>query len=112
MPSLLFQEEYVWLVFLAGMDIMLTWFILERHNGLELNPIAEMVISAWGLWGAIGFKFCLVLFVIIACEWISRDKAHIGKRLIWFSLAVSALPVLYSAALLCYHWITPVSEQA
>ncbi len=109
MPPLQYQDEYVWLIFLAGMDVMLTWFILERHSGEEVNPVAKLVIDSWGLWGAIGFKFSLVLFVIIACEWISRDKPAVGKFLVWFALTVSSAPVLYSGALLFYHWMVPAA---
>ena len=82
---------------------MLTWYILERHNGEEVNPVAKLVIDSWGLWGAIGFKFSLVLFVIIACEWIARDKISVAKFLLWFALIVSSFPVLYSGGLLMYH---------
>lgn len=110
LPSLRFQDEYVWLIFLAGMDVMLTWYILERKGGEEVNPVAKLVIDAWGLWGAIGFKFSLLLFVIIACEWISRDNLRVGKFLVWFSLSVSAVPVFYSGFLLLYHWLYPITE--
>ena len=110
LPPLRFQDEYVWLVFLAGMDVMLTWYILERHGGEEVNPVAKQVIDTWGLWGAIGFKFSLLLFVIIACEWISRDKPVVGKFLVWFALTVSSFPVLYSTALLVYHWVNPIGS--
>jgi Domain of unknown function (DUF5658) len=110
LPPLRFQDEYVWLMFLAGMDVMLTWYILERHGGEEVNPVAKQVIDSWGLWGAIGFKFSLVLFVIIACEWIARDKIEVAKFLLWFALIVSSFPVLYSAALLTYHWMNPIGS--
>lgn len=108
-PPLRFQDEYVWLVFLAGMDVMLTWYILERHNGEEVNPIAKLVLDSCGLWGAIGFKFSLLLFVIVACEWISRDSFKVGKFLVWFALTVSSFPVVYSAALLTYHRMNPIT---
>ena len=103
LPPLRFQDGYVWLLFLGGMDVMLTWYILERHDGEEVNPVAKLVIDSWGLWGAIGFKFSLVLFVIIACEWIARDKISVAKFLLWFALIVSSFPVLYSGGLLMYH---------
>ncbi|MSR44212.1 MAG: hypothetical protein EXS15_02495 [Phycisphaerales bacterium] len=106
-PSLRFQEEYVWLVFLGGMDVMFTWYILERRGGEEVNPVAKIVIDSWGLWGSIAFKFSLVMFVIVACEWIARNKPRTGLRLIWFALCVSAVPVVYSATLLLYHWARP-----
>lgn len=109
-PPLRFQDEYVWLVFLAGMDVMLTWYILERHNGEEVNPVAKLVLDSCGLWGAIGFKFSLLLFVIVACEWISRDSFKVGKFLVWFALTVSSFPVVYSTALLTYHWMNPIGS--
>ena len=110
MPPLRFQDEYVWLVFLAGMDVMLTWYILERHNGEEVNPIAKLVLDSCGLWGAIGFKFSLLLFVIIASEWIARENLKVAQFLVWFALTISSFPVLYSAALLTYHWKNPISS--
>jgi len=109
LPGLRFQEEYVWLLFLASMDVMLTWYILEKKNGEEVNPIARVVIEAWGLWGAIAFKFSLVLFVIIACEWVVRRSIRSAVFLVWVSLVLSVSPVLYSGILLAYHWLEPAS---
>jgi len=106
-PGLRFQEEYVWLLFLASMDVMLTWYILEKKGGEEVNPVARVVIEAWGLWGAIAFKFSLVLFVIVACEWVVRRRIRSAVFLVWFSLVVSVSPVLYSGILLAYHWLVP-----
>lgn len=109
LPPLRFQGEYVWLMFLAGMDVMLTWYILERHGGEEVNPVAKQVIDSWGLWGAIGFKFSLLLFVIIASEWIARENFKVAKFLVWFALTISSFPVLYSGGLLMYHLMNPMS---
>ncbi|MSR69458.1 MAG: hypothetical protein EXS17_03840 [Phycisphaerales bacterium] len=109
-PALRYQDEYVWFIFFAAMDIMLTWYILERRGGEEVNPVADAVIASWGLWGAIGFKFSLVLFVIIACEWISRDRPVVAHRLVWTGIAISAVPVFYSLSLLLYHWQYPINS--
>lgn len=89
---------------------MLTWYILERHNGEEVNPVAKLVLDSCGLWGAIGFKFSLLLFVIIASEWIARENFKVAKFLVWFALTISSFPVLYSSALLAYHWKNPISS--
>lgn len=101
-----YQDAYVWLLFLAAGDVMLTWFILERRGGSEVNPIADLVIKAWGLWGAIGFKFSLVLFVIVVCEIIGRRQPGRADFLIATALVVSALPVVYSLALLTWHGLS------
>ncbi len=102
LPPMRYQSEYVWLIFVSSMDIMLTWKILER-GGSEVNPVAREVIDMWGLPGAIAFKFALMLFVIIACEWVGRRKDRLGRRLARFAVAVSASPVAYSILLLFIH---------
>ena len=107
-PHLRFQNEYVWFLFLSACDIMLTWYILIRRGGEEVNPIADMTIRHWGLWGAIGLKFSLVLFVVVACEWISRERIIVARRLAWAAVIISSIPVLYSLSLLGWHWMDPL----
>ena len=94
-----FPELYVWLLFVSSLDIMLTWVIL-RDGGSEVNPVARLVIDAWGLNGAILFKFGLILFVIIACEVISRTRLHVARVLIWFGVLISSFPPVWSVTLL------------
>ena len=94
-----FQELYIWLIFVSSLDIMLTWVIL-RNGGEEVNPVANIVIGAWGLNGAILFKFALVLFVIVACEAISRVRPRTAHLLIWFGVLISAFPPVWSIVLL------------
>lgn len=105
-PQMRYQDAYVWFLFLAAGDVMLTWFILERRGGSEVNPVADLVIRSWGLWGAIGFKFSLVLFVIVVCEIISRRNAKRADFLVGTAIVVSAMPVLYSLGLLAWHAMT------
>jgi hypothetical protein len=94
----------VWLVFVSSLDIMLTWAILRR-GGEEVNPVAKLVIEMWGLHGAIGFKFALMLFVIISCEVIGRRSDAAGRRLAIAAVAISAFPVVWSLGLLFDHLI-------
>lgn len=101
-PAVRYPNHYTWFVFMAAMDIMLTWVIL-RNDGTEVNPIADAVISHWGLNGAIGFKFSLTIFVIIVCEIVGRSRDQLGKRLAVAAVAVSAVPVTWSLSLLTYH---------
>ena len=102
MPPMLYQNEYVWFVFLAAMDILLTWAILAA-GGDEVNPIAKWVIDRWDLPGAILFKFGLTIFVIIVCEIAGRKRPRTGLMLARAAVAVSALPVGYSLVLLSWH---------
>lgn len=97
-----YQNQHVWLVFVSSLDIMLTWAILNR-GGEEVNPLAAIVIDAWGLYGAIGFKFGLMLFVIIASEVIGRQRDRLGRTLAWLAVGISASPVVWSLTLLVDH---------
>ncbi len=94
--------SYACFVFVSALDIMLTWRILEE-GGTEVNPIARGVIDSWGLPGAIGFKFSLMLFVIVVCEAAGRSRDRLGRGLALVSVGISALPVTYSLGLLVYH---------
>ncbi len=101
-PHVRYPSEYLWFILFSSMDIMLTWVILSV-DGHEVNPIAAIVIDAWGLPGAIAFKFSLTLAVILICEIIGR-KFHRRARLLAISaIIVSAIPVFYSMSLLAAH---------
>ena len=97
-----YQTGYVWFIFVSSLDIMLTWLILSK-GGSEVNPVAKLVIDNWGLAGAIGFKFALALFVIVACEIVGRKRDRLGRNLILFGIIISASPVVYSLYLLLYN---------
>ena len=46
MPALRYQDEYVWLIFLAGMDVMLTWYIQEESLGVRIED--DILITRGG----------------------------------------------------------------
>ncbi len=93
LPPMLHQAQYVWFVFLSALDVVVTWMIL-RLDGVELNALADAVIQHRGAWGLIGYKFALVLFVIINCDVIGRRRAHLGFKLSEWAVALSAIPVI------------------
>ncbi len=97
-----YQSAYLWFVFVSSLDIMLTWAILQR-DGTEVNPLAARVIEMWGLPGAIGFKFSLMLFVILVCEWVGRLRDPLARKLVVTATVVSAMPVIWSLSLLLAH---------
>jgi hypothetical protein len=101
-PQMRYPNSYVWFIFFSAMDIMLTWKILEK-DGEEVNPVADLVITYWGLWGAIGFKFALALFVVVTCEIVGRRRPRTGLALAAVAVAIAASPVAYSLVLLLYH---------
>ena len=97
-----YPNAYVWFVLVSAMDVMLTWAILTA-DGTEVNPIAAAVIARWGLNGAIGFKFGLTLFVIVACDIVGRSRDRTGRLLARAAIVVSSIPVAWSLALLAVH---------
>lgn len=105
-PEMRYQNAYVWFIFVSSLDIMLTWVIL-RKGGVEVNPVADEVISSWGLPGAIGFKFALMLFVIISCEIVGRTRDALARKLIILGILISSFPVVWSLTLLLVNWLNP-----
>jgi len=102
-PPMRHQDAYVWFLLFSTIDVILTWHILERRGGSEINPIAAMIISHWGFIGAVVLKFALVLVVVLACELIARRRERVSVRLSWFAVAVSLVPPVWSFALLFLH---------
>lgn len=100
LPPMRYPNAYVWFVFVSSMDIILTWFILYLLEGREVNPIAEAVIANFGLPGAIGFKFAIMLFVIVMCEIVGREKDETGRMLSRIAVIISSVPVVWSTLLI------------
>lgn len=103
-PEMRYQNSYALFVFVSCLDIILTWVILYR-GGEEVNPVAKLVIDAWGLPGAIIFKLSLMLFVIIACEIVGRNSDLKGRVLALVAILISSFPVVWSLTLLTLNWL-------
>lgn len=99
----LYPDIYIWYVFFASMDVMLTWVILH-FKGSEVNPIARWVIDHYDLAGMVAYKFLLVFFVVAVCEYVGRiqHKAKLSLRLANISVAITAFPVVLAVTLLLY----------
>ena len=91
----LYPNTYIWLVFLASLDIMMTWIILHpAFGGYEVNKLANWVIRAGGLKATILYKFALIVVVISICELVGRRRRRTGRRLAVFCVALQCIPVL------------------
>ncbi|HYF13760.1 MAG TPA: DUF5658 family protein [Phycisphaerales bacterium] len=88
-----YPEQYVWYLFAASLDIMLTFAIIEHFGGSEVNAVADALLRRFGLWGLIGLKYSTVVVVIAICELIGAKYDSVGKKLALVAIAVSALPV-------------------
>ncbi len=101
-PEMRYQNAYVWLVLVSALDIILTLLVLYVWQGQEANPMTDMIIRDMGFGWAILFKFGMMLFAIIACEVIGRRRDRAGRRLARIAVAINALPVVYTFALLLF----------
>ena len=102
----LYQNHYVWFVFVSALDIMLTWVVLF-HEGYEANLIADHIIRRYGLAGLVLYKFALVTFVVCLCEFIGRRSHGAGQRLARWAIAITCIPVIMALAQLLIHTIRP-----
>lgn len=119
--SVLYPNAYVWFIFVAALDIMLTYLILNpamfSHDmdmtmprGSETNALADWVINRWDVPGMVVFKFLLVILVIGLCEIIGRYRDDTGRMLARWAIAVTSIPVLLALiqmGLDLYFWFYP-----
>ena len=117
----LYPEAYVWFVFLASLDIMLTYLILNpivfshddygvEPRGAEANAVANQVIQRWDVPGMVIFKFVLVLVVVFICEIIGRRRDDTGRRIAEWAVAITSIPIVVAVVQMgldLYFWFYP-----
>jgi hypothetical protein len=90
--GMLYENSYVWLIFVSCLDIMFTWIVLWR-GGREANGLAAAIIGRFGIVGIVLFKLAMVLFIIGLCEWIGRRSREAGRKFAKAAVVISAFPV-------------------
>ncbi len=96
---ILYPKAYTGYIALAAMDVILTALII-RLGGVEVNSVAAWVIEKaryienTGFTGMTLFKFATVFFVLVACEFVGRQKATLGRTLATGAVALNCVPVL------------------
>ena len=90
--QVLYPDLYAWFVFVSALDLVLTWLVLHR-GGREVNLLADFVIDRFGRGGIVTFKFGVVAFVVIACEWIGRRRRDLGRRLATWAIIIPSAAV-------------------
>jgi len=100
----------MWLILVSALDVVLTRVILF-FGGTEVNPIADFILAQWGRLGMSIFKFIIVGFVIIACEFIARRKPKTSRRLAIASIVISSAPVVWSCLIISSLILNPPSEE-
>lgn len=89
---MLYENLYVWFVFVSFLDLILTWTILYL-GGREANPLARHFLDTFGIGGMVAFKLALVVLVIVLCEWVGRHSHSAGKRLVSVGIFITCVPV-------------------
>jgi hypothetical protein len=98
----LYPRAYLWLVLISSLDIMLTWVILHV-GGYEANPLAATIIERFDLWGAVSFKFFLVIVFLLTCEFVGKRRPRTGRAMATIAVCIAAVPVVVAVVLLTRH---------
>jgi heme/copper-type cytochrome/quinol oxidase subunit 3 len=101
-PHVRYPNGYVWLVFVATLDVFFTYIVL-RLGGREVNPVAAHVISHWDVPGMVTFKLCLITLAIVIAEEVGRRDDRLGRRFVGYAIALSLAPVTLAILLLLAH---------
>jgi hypothetical protein len=85
---------------LSGADLLLTWRLMRRGDGLvyECNPIASASLSCFGWVGLVAFKVAMVGIIGLLAVLISIQRPRASGRILLFGCVVTAAVVVYS----CY----------
>lgn len=89
----LYPDHYAWYILASSLDVMVTYFIIWRLGGREVNAVANHLVQQFGHWGLIMLKFSSIVLVVAICEWVGRQKELRGRRLAIAAVVISALPV-------------------
>ena len=101
---------YLWLIFVSALDVILTRVVLF-FGGKEINPVADFVLLHWGRLGMSLFKFLIIGFVIIVCEYIATRSATVSRRLAIVSIVISLVPVIWSCIIIIMLILNPPVEK-
>ncbi len=94
-----YPNHYAWFVLASSLDILMTMIVLEL-GGSEVNPLADRVITAFGMRGVLVFKFAMMGLVILLCEIIGRQRDLWGRRVASFAIIVPAFGALMGYTLI------------
>lgn len=88
---------YLIFILLSSLDLIFTGTILAM-GGVELNWLADQVISTGGVTGMVLFKFALVTLVIVMIENIGRIRDEVGQRIAKLAILITTFPVVVGLA--------------
>ena len=98
------ETETCFFILASAMDVVVTYLLLNHSsNFIESNHIAAYVLAKFGFKGMVYFKFTLVAFVTVIAQIVARTRPKLARRLLIGGTLVTAVVVIYSAALWYQH---------
>ena len=104
------ESEISWFVLVSILDIVMTWLALRfsaegRTTGtfIESNPVAQWVLTHWGIQGMALFKLMMTAVVVIIAEIVFRTRPQMARVLLWGGIAAVGSVVVYTVKLLFLH---------
>jgi hypothetical protein len=108
--GLRFETEISWFVLASVLDIVMTFLALrfsdQGHTSVtivENNPVANWVLSHWGIPGMAFFKLVLTAVVVIIAEVIGKVRPLVARALLVGGTLVVSSVVIYTIRLLFLH---------
>mgnify|MGYP004247599739 CR=1 FL=1 len=92
-----YRLAYVFFVLLSLLDLGLTCYILGGELGRELNPIADLIVRRYELFGLIVFKLAMIVLIILLCESIGSRRDDLGRFISRLSVVITSVPVVLSS---------------
>lgn len=96
-------NAYAWYVLVCVLDLCLTYTVIFRLGGREVNGLAQFALESGGFWGLIALKVLTMIVVIMACESIARERNAAARRLAEWAVAISAIPVILALVQIAQH---------
>ena len=105
-----FETEISWFVLAGTLDVVMTLLVLRfsaagqtRATLIESNPVAQWILSRWGMPGLAAFKFLMTVLVVVIAEVVGTVRPRLARALLWGGTLVVGAVVVYSMRLLLLH---------
>lgn len=98
--SLLYEDEYIWLAVLSGIDVVLMTLYVQ-WGGRLISPLVDEVLMHTGMLGLLSAKLVIVALMVMCCETLGRRRPNVGRKVI----TVFNLFTLAAVAILTYELV-------
>lgn len=100
--KLVLEEETAVFILVNFADLVLT-AITFFYGGAEVNLLARSVLERFGLRGMVVFKFTLVTFVILVCQYVYHSHPKTARGVLIFGSVAYGFLIVYVTYILFAH---------